>query len=60
MLTFNVVLGTKASYSETFLVFFFLSQSDQPTQYQETHSTLNEKKGGWPINQLGIIDSYRF
>ena len=27
-------------------IFFF--QSDRPTQYQETHSTLNEKKRGWP------------
>ena len=35
-----------------FKVFFF--QSDRPTQYQETNSTLNAKKkkggggGGWP------------
>ena len=25
---------------------FFFFQSDQPTQYQETHSTLNKKKKG--------------
>ena len=45
--------GTRASYSETscdcfFLVFFF-NPTDRPTQYQETHLTLNEKKGGWPM-----------
>ena len=47
MLTFNVVLGytsTRAYYSKTscefFLGVFFLIR---PTQYQETHSTLNEK-----------------
>ena len=37
-----------AYYSETscdfFLGFFF--QSDRPTQYQETHSTVNEEKKG--------------
>ena len=38
MLTFNVILG----YQD----FFF--QSDRRTQYQETHSKLNEKKWGWP------------
>ena len=32
-----------------FLGFFF--QSDRPTQQQETRSTLNEKKGGWPKTQ---------
>ena len=45
--------GTKASYSETscdFLLGFFF-QSDRPTQDQETHLTLNEKKGGWPKTQ---------
>ena len=59
--------GTRASYSDTscdilFLVFFFFFQSEQPTQYQETHSTLNEKKkwGWWgdgltPNNQLQQI-----
>ena len=28
-----------------FLFVFLVFQSDRPTQYQETHSTLNEKKG---------------
>ena len=27
------------------VIFFFFFQSDRPTQYQETHPTLNEKKG---------------
>ena len=27
------------------LVIFFFFQSDRPTQYQETHPTLNEKNG---------------
>ena len=39
MLTFNVILG----YQD-----FFFFQSDRRTQYEETHSKLNEKKGGWP------------
>ena len=44
--------GTRASYSDTSCVcgffFFRFFQSYRPTQYQETHQTLNEKKGGWP------------
>ena len=53
MITFNVVLGYQGLYSETscnFFIsfFFFVFQSDQPTQYHETHSTLNEKKGRRP------------
>ena len=36
--------GTMASYSETSCDFFF--QSDRPTQYQETHSMVNEEKNG--------------
>ena len=55
MLTFNVVLGYQGLLFWNFFSFFFFSQSDQPTQYEK-----NEKKGGWPINQLGIIDSYQF
>ena len=49
-----MMLGYQASYSETsrdffFFFFSFFFQSDRPTQYQETHSTLNEeKKRGWP------------
>ena len=30
------------------IFFFFFNPTDRPTQYQETHATLNEKKGGWP------------
>ena len=48
MLTFNVVLGYQGLLFLDFLCFFFsffIFQSDRPTQYQETHSTLNEKKG---------------
>ena len=47
MLTFNVVLGYQSLfYSETSsdFVFSFFFQSDRPTQYQKTYSTLNEKK----------------
>ena len=33
-----------------FLGFFF--QSDRPTQCQETHSTLNEKKKGDGLNNI--------
>ena len=29
---------------------FFFNPTDQPNIYQETHSTLNEKKGGDDIN----------
>ena len=41
---FNVILGTRTSYSETssdFSLVCFFFQSDRPTQHQETHSTLN-------------------
>ena len=51
-----MMLGYQASFSETscdFFLFCFvclfvclLFQSDRPTQYQETYSTLNGKKGG--------------
>ena len=48
MLTFNVVLGYQGLLFRDLLwflkVFFF--QSDRPTQYQETHSTVNEEKKG--------------
>ena len=41
-----------------FLVFFFFFNStDRPTQYQETHSTLNEKKGGGTA--LAEITNYK-
>ena len=29
-----------------FRCIFFFNPTDRPTQYQETHSMLNEKKGG--------------
>ena len=52
MLTFNVILGYKGLQFQDFLRLFcllgFFFQSDRPTQYQETHSTLNEKQRGWP------------
>ena len=64
MLTFNVVLGYQGLLFWDFLWFFFLVsffQSNQPTQYQETHATLNEKKGGWPYTKffflIGCISS---
>ena len=61
MLTFNVILGYQgSSYSETSCEFFFFSfffQSDRPTQHQETHSTLNEKKWG---DGLTSIDPWMF
>ena len=46
--------GTSASYSETsceFFIGFFFFQSDRPNQYQETHSTLNEKKRGMALRK---------
>ena len=45
MVTFYV----RASYSETSCDIFF---SEPPTQYQETHSTLNEKKGGMALPEI--------
>ena len=60
MLTFNVILGYQSFIFWDFLWFFLkvFFQSDRPTQYQETHSTLHEKKkrgmalskfcGTWP------------
>ena len=56
MLTFNVILGSQGLLFRDFLCFFFLDfffQSDRPTQYQKTHSTLNKQKRGWP-NETGI------
>ena len=48
MLNFIDVMGYQGLLFRDFLVFFrfFFFQSDRPTQYQKTHSTLNEKKGG--------------
>ena len=36
-----------------FLVFFF--QSDRPTQYQKTHSTLNDKKRGDCLSRVSSL-----
>ena len=49
MLTFNVILGYHAGPPIPILLVIFLGfffQFDRPTDYQETHWTLNEKKGG--------------
>ena len=56
MLTFTVVLGTRAPYSETSCDFFvrFFFESEQMTQNQEMHSMLNKKKnGGMALFTLG-------
>ena len=56
-----MMLGYQASDSENAydfrLGFFFFNPTDRPTQYQETHSTVNEKKGGWPysITVLSLV-----
>ena len=55
LLTFNVFLGYQGTLFWNFLwlffdVFFF--QSDRPTQYQETHSTLNKKGDGLISNLI--------
>ena len=34
-----------------FWVFFFFFHSDRPTKYQETHSSLNEKKRGMALDE---------
>ena len=57
MLTFNVILGHQGLLFRDFLWFFlfvFFFQSHRPTQYQETHLTLNEKnkKGGMAYDDL--------
>ena len=48
MLTFNVVLEYQGLLFRDFFWFFFsfFFQSDRPTQYQETHSTVNEEEKG--------------
>ena len=50
-----MMLGYQASDSETncdfsFTLFFSIRPTDRPTQYQERHSTLNEKKGGMALS----------
>ena len=55
MLTFNVVLGYQGLLFRDFLWFFFkvFFFSIRPTtQYQETHSTVNEEKKGMALEQL--------
>ena len=42
MLTFNVVLGYQGLLFQNLLFSLFFFQSGRPTQYQETHLTLNE------------------
>ena len=50
MLTFNAILGYQRELHilRLLVIFFkgFFFQSDRPTQYRETHSTLHEKKRG--------------
>ena len=46
MLTFNVVLGYQGLLLLIFFLIFFFNPTDRPTQYQETHSTVNEEKKG--------------
>ena len=59
MLTFKIILGYQGLLFRDLLWFFFLifqfqffffNPTVQPNIYQETHSTLNEKKGGDDIN----------
>ena len=58
MLTFNVILlpGVPGLPIPRLILVFFLGffffQSDRPTQYQETSSTLNEKKGGMALETI--------
>ena len=37
-----------------FFLFLFFFFSDRPTQNQKTHSTINEKKRGWPRGKLSM------
>ena len=55
MLTFNVILGYQGLLLRDDLFFCCFSfQSDRPTQYQETHSTLTKKKGGMALCEQRI------
>ena len=60
MLTFNVILGHQGvlfrDFCDFFLGIFF--QSHRPTQYQETHSTLNEKKKGDGLSSICTLVNY--
>ena len=58
-LTFNVFLAYQGLLFRDFLWFFFFF-SVRPTQYQETHSTVNkERKGGWPNHDKNLICVYK-
>ena len=50
MLTFNYILGYQGFLFRDFLwLFFCFFHPNQPTQYQETHSTLNLRKKGMAL-----------
>ena len=56
MLTFNVILRYQGLLFQDvlrsfFCRFFFFNPTDRPTEYQETQSTLNGKKG-WPYHRI--------
>ena len=54
-----IMLGYQGSDSENAYDFFlgFYFQSDRPTRYQETYSTVNEKKKkGWPYTIQYILN----
>ena len=55
MVTFNVVLGNLGLLFQDFFTFFFFNPTDRPTQYQETHSTLKEKKKGMGLHRIQVI-----
>ena len=55
MVTFNVVLGNQGLLFRDFLRFSFFFQSDRPTQYQETHSMLKQKKKGMGLHWIQVI-----
>ena len=38
-----------------FFLGFFFFKSDRPTQYQETHSTVNEEKKGMALMEINFI-----
>ena len=60
-LTFNVVLGYQDLLFRDVLLFFlvFFFQSDRPTQYQETHSTVNEEKKGDGLSKREFFSCIR-
>ena len=60
-LTFNVVLGYQDLLFRDFLLFFlvFFFQSDRPTHYQETHSTVNEEKKGDGLSKREFFSCIR-